>query len=145
MIVYSMQAPLDSAPQRQREARRRYERRHSQLRLRLKAWEKAALVRQAQELDVPAHTIALTAVRRACELPALLGPELDCAQEAARQLGAVGRNLNQITRKINAGEYAPPIEGELISELAEYAHAAAASVREMAEQSRLRWAGDAED
>lgn len=110
-----------------------------QLRLRLKPGEKAALDRAAEAERSTPHTLALNAVRRACALPTLFGPELDCAREAARQLGAVGRNLNQITRKINAGEYAPAIDTDLIGELAEYAHAAAAAVRELAEQSRLRW------
>lgn len=136
---------FDTTAERQRESRRRYERRHVALRLRLKPAEKQALDIQARTLDTQPTTIALTAVRRACGLPSLLSPELKVVHESARQLGAVGRNLNQITRKINAGEFTPDFDSDLVSELADYVHAAAASVRELAEKSRMRWAPDSDE
>lgn len=135
-----MEGPCQAAAQRQREHRRRYEHRHVQLRLRLKPGERAALARQADALDIPAHTIALTAVRRACGLPALLGPELECARDSVRQLGAIGRNLNQITRKINAGDCSPEIDPGFLAELAERVETLGNAIGKMVDRSRKRWA-----
>lgn len=71
--------------------------------------------------------------------PDFLKEELEPVRDAARQLAAVGRNLNQITRKLNSGEFALGFSTELVQELAEYVHAATESVREVVQRSGDRW------
>ena len=133
-------SPIEARRARQRHAERRYEQNHVQLRLRLKPAEKAALDRRAAELKTRPHTLALAATRRAAGLPYLLAPELDEVKEARLALGAIGRNLNQITRKINSGEYAPGLEPALLAELAEHVETIASSVGRVVQRSRTRWA-----
>lgn len=71
--------------------------------------------------------------------PDLLKDEMEPVRNAARQLGAIGRNLNQITRKVNSGELAVGFDVKLITELVEYVHAATDSVREVVRRSGDRW------
>lgn len=71
--------------------------------------------------------------------PDLLDAEMQPVRDAVRQLGAIGRNLNQITRKINSGDYSPGIDPALLVELAEHAEAVGNAVADVARRSRNRW------
>lgn len=77
--------------------------------------------------------------------PDMLDNELAPVRQAVKELGAIGRNLNQITRKINSGALAPGFDAALVAELADYVHAATEAVGAVVERSRDRWVPDGDE
>jgi hypothetical protein len=77
--------------------------------------------------------------------PVLTEPELLAVQAASRELAAIGRNLNQIARRLNDAFYETErVRIDLLSDLAESIKQERQAIRALVRASKQGWEADAE-
>lgn len=87
------------------------------LRVRLVAEEKRAFSKLAKELGVPPSTLIRRMVREATSAgPTLFDDGIAALIDASNHLSAIGRNINQITRRLNQTDH--PVDHGLKDDLA---------------------------
>lgn len=104
-----VEAALDGRPAVPSTARRARETRPDRVAIRLRPGDAGALVRRAKGRRLKPSTYIAALVRsHLVEDPPLPTAELAVLERATAEVSAIGRNLNQIARAINAGATVPP-------------------------------------
>jgi len=108
--------------------------------IRLRAHEKKALFDLAEKRGVSASEVARRLIREAVyHGPTFFEDELKQVIALNREVAAVGRNLNQIARRVNSGEVKErPLTKKLIQQLAFNQKRCHDILHEMIKNSRFR-------
>lgn len=72
--------------------------------------------------------------------PQFMSDEIEALDRSTYQLTSIGRNLNQIARRLNEGQQQQSVEAEQVSALRERIEKHVASVNQLVRQSSERWA-----
>ncbi|WP_431958816.1 plasmid mobilization relaxosome protein MobC [Actinacidiphila sp. bgisy160] len=98
--------------------------------------EKAAILAKARSLNVSgAHYVTLAHVHGDLTVPgqrAQLDDYIDELNALRQQVAAIGRNINQIAKKLNSGGDPHPGDSELLAHTDQTLHAVAEAVRHIA-------------
>lgn len=110
------------------------------VRVRLTESERKLLAKTACENGVTQSRLLRKLIRESngCG-PDFFESELQHVIDATNQLRAIGNNLNQITRRVNSGNYDVPFEAEMLTSIACQSERLGRVVNELIVRSRLRW------
>ncbi len=114
---------------------------HTRIELRLSTSERAAVTKLAKVAGTT-ESQWLVALLRAVLLRGVLAPseELEALKRSTRELAAIGKNLNQIARHLNADpERAPSVPVAMIEGLAHTIAAHRGQVDALVDQTLERW------
>lgn len=116
-----------------------HERNSEALRVRLTEDEQRRLVDAADKNGVSQSRFVRRLVRESTGCgPDFFQAELRSIYNAVTQLRSIGLNLNQITRKVNAGEHSSDIDPNDLAELSEHIGQVAREITKLAKRSRTR-------